>query len=101
MDQEQRIARLEEQLDDLLELAEENNKILISMQRTARWSFWGKLLIWIIVLVLPFIVLGPFLKALVPGIAGGDGKSLFGLPSETQVKALLEAYKQGTSTPGR
>lgn len=94
METDQRIGQLEDKLNELLEVAEENNEILRSMQRTARWSFWGRLLIWIIVLVLPFIFLGPFLKALIPGIPSTDsGHSLFGFPSEEQVKALLNAYK--------
>lgn len=92
MDDDQRLAQLEHKVEELLEIVEENNKILHSMERTARWSFWGKLLIWIIVLVLPFIVLGPFLKALIPSIPSNGNGGLFGLPSQGQVKALLNAY---------
>lgn len=96
-DQELRLARLEETLEDILETVEENNKALHAIKRTMRWSFWGKLLIWILVLVLPFIVLGPLLRTLVPGIPGTtQSKSLFGLPSEEQVKALIESYKSGS-----
>jgi hypothetical protein len=97
---EQNLGRLEQLLEDNLELAEENNKILLSLQRTARWSFWGKLLLWIIVLVLPFFVLGPLLHTLVPISAGGVGeKSLFGLPSTQEIQSLLKAYHEvGTST---
>lgn len=101
MDDDKRITRLEETLDELLELAEENNKILIKMERAARWSFWGRLLIWILVLALPFIVLAPFLHALVPGLSGMEGKGLFGLPSGEQTKALFEAYKSGSTTLGQ
>lgn len=96
MDTDQRIGKLEERLEELLEISEENNSILRSMERTARWSFWGKLLIWIIVLVLPFIVLGPFLKALIPGIPTSGSGGLFGLPSSEQVKELLNAYSSGS-----
>ena len=98
MDSEQRIAQLEVKFEELLEIAEENNEMLRYLKRTTRWSFWGRLLIWIIVLVLPFLLLGPLLKALVPGISG-QSTSLFGLPSQDQVKSLLNAYKQGTGTP--
>lgn len=99
MDPEQRIAKLEQRVEDLMEIAEENNHLLHSMRTTLRWSFWGRLLIWIIVLALPFLFLGHILKAVVPGLPSGQDKSLFGLPSTNQVKALLDAYKSGSGTP--
>lgn len=101
MDPEQRIAQLEGRMEDLLEAVEDNNKLLRSMHRSMRWSFWGRLLIWIIVLALPFIVLGPFLKAVVPGLSGSQGESLFGLPSASQIQTLLNEYKSGTSSGAR
>lgn len=85
-------------MEELLELAEENNQMLQGIRRSLRWSFWGRLLVWIIVLALPFIVLGPLLNAVVPGFSGPE-KGVFGLPSSDQVRALLDAYKAGSSTP--
>lgn len=98
MDSEQRIAQLEHQMEELLETAEDNNRLLRSIQRSMRWGFWGRLLVWIIVLALPFIVLGPFLQAVVPNISGNEEKNLFGLPSADQVQGLLNAYKSASST---
>jgi len=98
MDLEQRIAQLETKLEDLSETAEENNELLRSIRTTLRWSFWGRLLIWVIVLALPFIVLGPLLRAVVPGISGTESKSVFGLPSSQEVRALMDAYKSGGGT---
>lgn len=93
MDPEQRMAKLEERLDLLTESVEENNRLLASMARTLRWSFWGRLIIWVIVLALPFIVLGPFLKTIVPGLSSTKDSSMFGLPSGDQVKALLDSSR--------
>ena len=101
MDEQQRIARIEERLDEIFELTEENNVKIKSLERTARWSFWGRLLIWVIVLILPFIVLGPLLKSIVPGLAPNNGHSLFGLPSEQQLQQLLDTYKQASTTTAR
>jgi hypothetical protein len=96
---ETNLSRLEQLLEDNLELAEENNKILHSMQRTMRWSFWGKLLLWIIVLVLPFFVLGPLVHSLLPISNGGTGsKTLFGLPSGDEIQNLLKAYHESTTS---
>jgi hypothetical protein len=97
MDDEQNLARLEQLLEDTRELAEENNRILHSIKRTTWWGFWGRLILWIIVLALPFIVLGPFLKALVPVSTEGSAKSIFGFPSSDQIKSLIDAYRASST----
>jgi len=100
MDENQNLARIEQLLEDTQELVEENNRMLHSIRRTTWWGFWGRLLLWIIVLALPFIVLGPFLKAVVPVSAEGSAKSIFGLPSADQVKSIIDAYR-ASSTDGK
>lgn len=96
---ESKIARLEQLAEDTLEVAEENNKILVSIQRHARWSFWGKVFMWIVVLALPFFLLGPILHTILPlSNTSGVGGSVFGVPSTDQIKALFEAYRQGTTS---
>lgn len=98
MDDSQNLSRLEQLLEDSLELAEENNRLLLQIQRTMRWSFWGKLVLWVVVLGLPLFFLAPILKSLtqLPG-AGAGSQSVFGLPSAEQLKALVETYN-GTTT---
>lgn len=95
------VSRLEQLLEDTLELAEENNKMLHRIERTARWSFWTKAIMWIAVLVLPFLLIGPLLHTLLPisDTAGAGHGSIFGIPSPEQLKGmLLEAYKQASTT---
>jgi hypothetical protein len=95
---EQTITRLEQMLQDTLELAEENNELLRKIQRQQRVAFWGKLLLWILVLGLPLLFLGPILHALFPYVPG-QSQSVFGLPSADQVKALMNAYQaSGTAS---
>jgi hypothetical protein len=96
---EQTIARIEQQLQDLQELVEENNELIHKMQRQARWAFWGKLVLWLIIIGLPIIFLGPIIHAILPYSTSGSG-SVFGLPSSDQVKALIDAY-QASGTPGK
>ncbi len=89
------IARLEELLKNTLEVAEENNRILLAMQRSARWAFWGKVLLWVVVLALPFIFLGPLIHTLVPlSNTGSTSGSFFGLPSPEHLQDALKAYQQ-------
>lgn len=98
MDPEQRFAQLEDRIEELLEMVEDNNRRLRSINRSLRWSFWGRLIIWVIVLALPFIVLGPLLKTLVPGLPGSGSNGVVGLPSAQQLQSLLNAYKAGSGT---
>lgn len=89
---EQAFSRLEQLLQDTLEVAEENNELLHKIQRQARWSFWGKIIIWVLVLGLPLLFLGPILKSIVP-YTGTAPHSVFGLPSAEQLDAVISAYQ--------
>lgn len=94
---EQAVSRLEQMLQDTLELAEENNELLRKIHRQQRVAFWGKLLLWILVLGLPLLFLGPILHAIFPYVPS-ESHGVFGLPSPDQVKTILDAYQaSGTS----
>jgi hypothetical protein len=70
-------------LERALKLSEENNQILLKMQRTARIAFiWGfiKVLIIIVPLVLGYILLAPFV---------GDAVGNYG-QNYSELKTLLE-----------
>ncbi len=100
---EKTIDRLEQMMEETLELAEENNRVLTGIQRTLRWSFWGKIVLWAVVLILPFFVLGPLINSILPvSYSEGNAKNLFGLPSADQLQSLIKAYRPeaaATTTP--
>ena len=89
---EQSLKRIEQLLEEVQEVAEENNRILLNMQRQARWAFWGKLVLWLVVLVLPLLLLGPIIHAILPYDTTGTN-TFFGLPSPEQIQQLMSAYK--------
>ena len=94
MPDEATIARLEQEIAEVREIVEENNELLREMRRNGRIGFWVKTAIWIIVLALPFILIGPLLNALVPATAGGQsGVGLFGVPSPDQIQETLNSYR--------
>lgn len=94
MTDEERLTRIEQQLSDLLEVAEENNELLLQTRRAARWSLWLRVVIWAIVLALPFLLIGPLLRAIVPGgVPGSSTTTLFGLPSAEQLQEALDTYR--------
>lgn len=101
MDQsvDESVVRTEEHLQKLLEenleLNKENNKILRRMERNSLISFFAKIFLWLILLGLPLIFLGPYLKplfGLLTGAPADPGASPLGVPSESQLQQLLDAY---------
>lgn len=101
MDQpaEEGVVRTEEHIEHLLEenleLNKENNKILRRMERNALISFFAKIFLWLILLGLPLIFLGPYLKplfGLLTGAPADPAVSPLGVPSESQLQQLLDVY---------
>lgn len=94
MPEEERLARIEQRLEELTELAEENNELLLQTRRAARWSLWLRLAVWAAVLALPFLLIGPILRAIVPaGVPGSSTTTLFGLPSAEQLREAFDTYR--------
>jgi hypothetical protein len=90
------LTRIEELLEDNLHLAKENNHLLKSIRNGNRVAFWAKVVLWTVVLVLPFFFLGPLLRYLSPLTGGAipvGGTSLFGLPSSEQLQKAVQQYK--------
>lgn len=86
---------LQKLLEENLELNKENNKILRRMERNSLISFFAKIFLWLILLGLPLIFLGPYLKplfGLLTGAPADPGASPLGVPSESQLQQLLDAY---------
>jgi hypothetical protein len=88
---DQNIARLEQLLQETHELIEENNELLRSLDQRAKLAFWGKLILWLVVLGLPILFLGPLLHSLLPNPSGSTG--VFGLPSQDQLNDLVNEYQ--------
>lgn len=92
-DEKMTLARVEQLLEENLELAEENNRLLRELRRAGRISFWLKLVLWAAVLILPFLLIGPLLEALVPAASGSQGSSFLGFPSPDQLQEALDIYQ--------
>ncbi|KND49369.1 MAG: hypothetical protein AB203_03160 [Parcubacteria bacterium C7867-008] len=94
-EQDVTLGRLEELLEENLKLAEDTNRILRDVRRTGRIAFWAKVILWTIVLVLPFFFIGPVLRALEPYTNGAlpAGTTLLGVPSPEQIQSAVEQFK--------
>jgi hypothetical protein len=98
-----RIERLEQLLEDNIELAEENNKLIRSIRRGNRIAFWLKVVLWVIILGLPFFFIGPIMNALVPftgSAKASNSSSVFGVPSPKELEAAYTAFKQHQGSSG-
>ncbi len=99
MNDEATISRLEQLVQDSIDLAEENNKLLRSLVRTTRFAFWAKALMWVVVIILPFIFLGPLVRTLVPAYnTGATGGNLFGFPSPTEIQNIVNSYRASSTS---
>lgn len=97
MPDETDFARLEQILEETKEIAEENNQILRELRRNWRVSFWIKVVLWALVLILPFLLIGPVLNAIVPAVSGEqNGVGVFGVPDTAELQQLIDTYRQGT-----
>ncbi len=92
---------IKELLQEDLELAKENNKLLKRMHRNAMIALAAKALLWLILLGVPLFFLGPYLQPLfsfattgqIPQNAGTE--NLFGLPTAGELKQIINAYGGG------
>jgi hypothetical protein len=94
-EEQQTEARMEQLLEENLALNKENNKILRRMERNALISFFAKIFLWLLLLGLPLIFFGPYLKplfGLLTGAPADGAASPIGVPSESQLQQLLNVY---------
>jgi len=93
------VEELRELLHENLKLAKDTNKILHSMRYWGRVSFWAKVVVWCLILSIPFLLysyFAPLLKTLPGGLGSSTSTSttsIFGFPSPTAIEHLF----QGTS----
>ena len=91
------LAELRSLVVETQEVAKANHKILKRMERNALLAFFGKLILWLLILGVPLIFIGPYVKALFGLFTGTPPTStpsgIFGLPSAQQVQDLVNTYK--------
>lgn len=91
---------LEELLEENLELAKENNKLLKEMRRNAIIGLIARVVIWLVVLGVPIFFLSTYLGPILDAFSGqANGQEipvgLFGMPSQEQLNQLIEQYQAG------
>ena len=87
-------------LEETHALAKENHRMLRAIRRDQWFGLIGKIIIWIIVLLLPLYLYQQYLQPIVskfsaaPGAATTSG--LFGLPTTAELQKLINSFKAGS-----
>ncbi|MDE2173117.1 MAG: hypothetical protein KGJ31_00740 [Patescibacteria group bacterium] len=86
-------------LEETHALAKDNHRMLRAIRRDQWFGLIGKIIIWIIVLLLPLYLYQQYLQPFVskftasPGTAAPSGP--FGLPTTAELQKLINSYKVG------
>ena len=96
---------MDQEFQNLIEethaLAKDNHRILRSIRRSQRISFFSTVLVWVIVLALPLYLYQAYLAPTISKISELSGvsttttTSLFGLPTSTEVGKVINSIKGG------
>ncbi len=87
-------------LDQTYALAKDNHRLLRAIRRDQWIGFFGKIIVWLVVLVLPFYLYQQYLGPIVSKFSALSGvatssSSVFGLPTTAELQKLINSYKAG------
>ena len=85
-------------LEETHALSKDNHRMLKAIRRDQWVSFFARIIIWAVVLLLPLYLyqqyVQPFVSKIVPA-ASSTSSGYFGLPSTTEIQKVLNSYKTG------
>jgi len=82
------LARVEQLLEENLQVAEETNSMLRDMRRWSRIGVFFKIILWSAVIILPFLLLKPIIEQLVPASNGVPDSAL-----QERLEQALDLYQ--------
>ena len=92
-DDKLQLTRVEQLLEENLQVAEETNKMLRDMRRWNRINLFFRVIIWAAIIILPFLLLKPILESLVPAASGVPGSGFLGFPSQADIERAIDSYQ--------
>lgn len=89
---------LKRMLDETHALAKDNHRMLRALRRYQIMGFFGKIVIWAIVLVLPLYLYQQYLGPLISKFSALSetsipGSGVFTLPTSAELQKLIDSYK--------
>lgn len=86
-------------LEETRALAKDNHRMLRAIRRDQWFSFFARIIIWVIVLALPLYIYQQYVEPLIATftVIPGAGTSTmpFNLPSSAELQKLIDSYKVG------
>ena len=84
-------------LEETHALAKDSHRIIREMRREQWFGFFFRIIVWAVVLILPFYIysayLGPVLAKFAPPGSATSTSGYFGLPSSAELQKLIDSYK--------
>jgi Trk-type K+ transport system membrane component len=87
---------LKQTLDQIHALTKDNHKMLRAIRRDQWFGFFGRIIIWLIVLALPLYLYQQYLQPLVSKFSANSGVStsgLLGFPTAAEMQKLLNSFQ--------
>lgn len=88
---------LQKTLEEIHALTKDNHRMLRAIRRDQILSFFGKIVLWVVVLALPLYLYQQYLEPLTAKFSTTPGSvsSLFGLPTSADFQKMINSYKVG------
>lgn len=89
---------LKRELEQLHALAKDNHDMLKKIRRDQWLGFFGRIIVWLIVLALPLYLYQQYLEPFVTKFSQTTGASAsgpFGFPTSTELQKLINSFKAG------
>lgn len=89
---------LKKLLEETHALAKDNHDMLRAIRRDQWLGFFGRILVWIIVLALPLYLYQQYLQPFVTRFSEATGVTAtgpFGFPTSTELQKLINSFKTG------
>ena len=90
---------IERQLEEIHALARDNHRMLKAIRRTQWVSFFGKLIIWAVLLALPLYFYQQYLYPIASKfsqVSSTTPSGVFGLPTSADLQKLINSYQAGS-----
>lgn len=89
---------LKRMLEETRALVKDNHQMLRTIRRHQWYGFIGKIIVWIVVLIVPLYLYQQYLQPLVAMFSSASStptSGIFGFPTSAELQKLINSYKAG------
>ena len=89
---------LKRQLEEIHRLTKDNHDMLRAIRRDQWLGFFGRIIVWLIVLALPLFLYQQYVQPIVDKFSvtpGTTAPGTFSIPSSAEIQKLINSFKAG------